>query len=343
MSTRIVIVSEKTSISRHIAPFAVAAWPDSERYVVHTRGFSAIRFRYPRGLGWKDVPMVSQPSFMIANGHQWGAGLIGDNGEISWDDSLDPEYLIRSSTPVFCCDPDHTGCVTYLEIMRLLRNELGGWHPAVMLTSICERDLSSAFRNIGRFSDFSSLVSFGEAKRYIDWNWNINATVLIGSMQRLAGGNLDSTVISKYGLQMLYYLRRETAQTEGALINEMQHWKGTGRYQGPCQLGSLTSQCAIIEHLLSSGLAVRDDVTRKIMISSIGEKFLSLLHPDCEDPDLPFRVARWCGDGISLSRFAIDRYVRTFFGKQKRYAARASSKRTISRRDSFVSPDLRTK
>jgi hypothetical protein len=47
---------------------------------------------------------------------------------------------------------------------------------------------------------------------------------------------------------------------------------------------------------------------------------LNRLHPDCEDPDLPFRLHAWCEAGAA-AKPAIDRYIKTFFGKQKRFMA----------------------
>lgn len=54
-------------------------------------------------------------------------------------------------------------------------------------------------------------------------------------------------------------------------------------------------------------------------ISARGQALLESLHPDCEDPDLPYRLDTWVRDG-EASLPAMDRYIRTFFGKQLRFS-----------------------
>ena len=53
----------------------------------------------------------------------------------------------------------------------------------------------------------------------------------------------------------------------------------------------------------------------------MGRAFLEKLHPDCEDPDLPFRLSEWQHDPATGHAKA-QRYLRTWFGKQKRFMNR---------------------
>jgi hypothetical protein len=61
----------------------------------------------------------------------------------------------------------------------------------------------------------------------------------------------------------------------------------------------------------------------EVSISPRGESFLGLLHPDCEDPDLPARIDNWMTKGFDASRPVIDRYTKTYFGKQMRFYAKS--------------------
>jgi hypothetical protein len=114
---------------------------------------------------------------------------------------------------------------------------------------------------------------------------------------------------------------------DGQVINLMQKWAGTGRYPARAgaaglRFGSAASRLPILDNLLGAGLLARTEVDGKhaVQVSARGQELLNRLHPDCEDPDLPFRLHAWCEAGAA-SKPAIDRYIKTFFGKQKRFMA----------------------
>lgn len=117
----------------------------------------------------------------------------------------------------------------------------------------------------------------------------------------------------------------------GQVIGMMARWSGTGRYTQKHQvpgahrvsLGSPASMHKIIENLGMAGLLDgHQESEQEPALWQISERGLALidrLHPDCEDPDLPFRLDAWAAAGYA-SMPAIDRYVRTFFGKQLRFS-----------------------
>jgi hypothetical protein len=76
------------------------------------------------------------------------------------------------------------------------------------------------------------------------------------------------------------------------------------------------SSAAIIKQLLDMEAIQQQD--HKIHLSPLGDQLIQNLHPDCEDPDLPFRLNAWCEAGLDASRPAMDRYLVHFFGKQGR-------------------------
>lgn len=72
----------------------------------------------------------------------------------------------------------------------------------------------------------------------------------------------------------------------------------------------------MVEGLVRNGLLIEDD--KYYSITAKGQEFLSLLHRECNDQDLPYRLHQWC-QNWNDSKPTIDRYLRTFFGRQKRF------------------------
>ena len=106
----------------------------------------------------------------------------------------------------------------------------------------------------------------------------------------------------------------------------MQEWAGTGRYRheagfGPWGLGGPASRLQIMKDLGRAGLADTAN-PRRIAVTDLGLRFLDMLHPDSEDRDLPFRLHAWTFLPEDVAGPKVDRYLRTFFGKQIRHLAR---------------------
>jgi hypothetical protein len=172
-------------------------------------------------------------------------------------------------------------------------------------------------------------LAYARAKDYFDYNYNLNAQVILGAAVR-ATCPFGTMVPSKYGLQALYFLRgRQRCQdetTEMDLLLAMENGFGTGKYP-KTRMGSPITFPQILLQLVASGLvqSLKGPSSRPaIQITDLGEHLLSALHPDCEDPDLAARLQGWCEEGLA-SRPKMDRYLRTFFGKQKRFASKAGT------------------
>ena len=133
-------------------------------------------------------------------------------------------------------------------------------------------------------------------------------------------------VPSKFAVQTLYLMRGREPLTEGRLHEAMGNWQGTGRYErGRYRgIGNTASRGPIIEYLKGSGLAETEG--RTVRVSALGHRFLGLLHPDCYDPDLRFRIDAWKGMPEGEANARVDRYLRTFFGKQIRYLAKVTGR-----------------
>lgn len=324
----VLIAAEKTSISRALAPFARKHWPTADITFVHVVPYGNIGFSYPRGLKWQAFPLLSEPVDQLVPWGEWRCPPfhVSVEGALS-SGVMEPEHFTAADLIVSACDPDHTGAVAFDVLMRqVFGDDRALACPALKLQAFDEDAVERAFAGMRPFGQAcSTSLAYGRVKRYFDWNWNVNGLAILGDAQRRAGVAAGAPPLSKYALQLLYGLRRQSPMTEGRVASLMQHWLGTGRYKtGPGEwrprLGSPASTLQIMENLINAGLLERGSADSKahLGLSGRGHSLLELLHPDCEDADLPFRLHAWCEQG-ETSKPAIGRYIKTVFGKQKRF------------------------
>jgi hypothetical protein len=326
----VLIVTEKPSVASCIAPFARKHWPDASITFVHANPFSNIRFSYPRGHKLHEYPLLSEPNNRLAPWSEWQCApytLTADGSLVKA--AMSAELFTSADLIVSACDPDHTGATAFAVLLEQVFSDVRFLAcPALSLSALDDAFIVRAFAQMAPFGELcTESFEYGRVKRYFDWNWNVNSLAILGETQRRAGVPADAPPLSKYALQLLYNLRNKQPMTDGTVIQLMHRWPGTGRYQvmpgeWRTRLGSAASRSPILENLLSAGLLARTTVDGKhaVVISARGLALLELLHPDCEDLDLPFRLHAWCEQGAA-SKPAIDRYIKTFFGKQKRFLA----------------------
>lgn len=320
----ILLVTEKPSVARCIAPFARRHWPDAHITCVNAIPYGNFKFAYPRGMKWSDYPMVSAPQHKLSAWAQWlCAPLVVDAAGATAPTVMSETLFFEADLIVSACDPDHTGAVSFEILLRqVFGDDRARECPALKFCAIDDASLQKAFATLRPFGEaFPHELAYGLVKRHFDWNWNLNALAILGETGRRVGVAADAPPMSKYALQLLYAMRQWEALSEGKIIDRMHKWPGTGRYTYKAsewrpRLGSVASSCQIIENLLEADLLKRND--RELIVSERGIAFLEALHPDCCDPDLPFRLDAWCHQGRT-SQSAVERYIRTFFGKQKRF------------------------
>jgi hypothetical protein len=326
---KVLIVAEKPAIARAIAPFAKKQWPDAHITFVHAVPYGNIKFSYPRGLKSQDFPYLAEPKDCLQSWGDWSCkpvvyGAIG----LFVPTEMREELFTSADIIVSACDPDPTGASAFAVLLeQVFGDDRFLACPALSLYGLDNESIVRAFARMAPFGELCARsLEAGRLKRYFDWNWNVNSLAILGETQRRAGVPADAPPLSKYALQLLYGLRNQQPMTDGKVISLMQRWPG--RYQVPlgewrAQLGSAASRSPILDNLVSAGHLARTEVDGKqgVLVSARGRTLLELLHPDCEDPDLPFRLHAWCEKGAA-SKPAIDGYIKTFFGKQTRFMAR---------------------
>lgn len=320
-----IIVTEKPSIAARLAPFLAERWPDNDTLLVCSIPYGNIRFRYPRGMSWRDFPCVSEPRYGLAAWEYWRPQRLAPDGRLT-PEAIDTTAFRNAHEIVFANDPDATGAVSFAILLEHL--DLGAklaTAPALCVMDLSDKGIRRALDGVASFRPaFDGPLAAGRVKRYFDWNWNVNALAIFGEALRACGIDTQKAPpLSKYGLQLLYFLAdapKEEAMLTSRLFDHMEHWHGTGKYAaaGAERLGSVASFAAILENLSTTGLLTKTP-SRPVKLTPTGRTLLSRLHPDCRDQDLPFRLAEWGARGLDDARPAIDRYIRTYFGKQMRF------------------------
>lgn len=316
----IVFITEKPSFVRALAPHIKARWPDRPLFAITTMYVGLYELRYPRGLTFDALPFIDVPAWKPRALDASPCFTIDAAGTATRIDNTPAELLHAAGEIVYASDPGPSGAIAYhtLIAQALGPDEAQAPRPAVRLASMAEADIRRAV-HAGETTGaawFLASLNAGLARRFFDFNFNANALALLGGPLRRAGAN--GATLSKYGLQLLYGLRHRAPASEVATLQLMESWPGTGRY-GLHELGSPASRAAILDGLLQAGLLTRSSAGL-IALAERGEALLGLLHPDCEDADLPARRALW-GANWPGSRLNMERYLRTFFGKQKRFSA----------------------
>lgn len=323
---QIVFVTEKPSQAKLLAPHIQRRWPDAKLFIVLTLSIGPYEFSYPRGLKMVDYPYIAEPAWKPRKyfGVPHDFNVISlvmhiEGGELH-STALAPGDVLRDSDDIwYACDADHSGAHAYYVLLsQTLGHESASLErPMLMLTALDEASLVNAFDTASTThgAEFQEWLRHGLAKRYFEYNFNINALAVLAPCLRSAGVDTNNFWLSKYSLQLLYALCGQPPLKENNLLHKLDKWLGTGRYP-PTKLGSPASRYAIIEGLKRVGLI--ESNSGALYLSERGAAFLALLHPDCNDLDLPARLTQW-QDNWPASKSQIDRYLRTFFGKQKRF------------------------
>lgn len=306
-------VVDKLSLKKWLEPTLRELFPQDDIQFFSIISFGIHQFDYPKGLKMHDFPYVGIPQLKE-----------GGSADLLTKDLI-KNTLSQADEIIFACTPDHTGAVAfYFMLVSFFGVEAAQKeYPVMNLEHYTPSAIKSAVENMGSTADewFCEKLRYGVAKRYFEYNFHVNSMALLGLPLRHIGVDTQNYTMSKNSLQLLYFMEKQTSPLMfEPLMAHLSKWKGTGKYTSDNQpmrgLGCPASRVVILEDLVKHGLITLDG--ENYSISDKGRQFLKLLHPECYDLDLPYRLHQWCSEWND-SKPKIDRYLKTFFGRQKRF------------------------
>jgi hypothetical protein len=226
-------------------------------------------------------------------------------------------------------DGGSSGFHTRQRILEWLAARSGSFQVKhIVLMSMAADSAYLAVKSAGDIPDLDDRAKLSVVRRYFDYNYLLNAYPIMGMTSEKALGRRLEWPLTKHELQVLYHVRQIGRVSDGRLFDDMQNWKGTGRYSSNgwtdyYGIGNPASRYDIMGNLVKQGLLVRPKIAC-LDISTDGLRLLDALHPDCHDPDQVLRLYSWAQLPLDEAKSKINRYIRTFFGKQKRFLSSAS-------------------
>ncbi|HIH5043171.1 TPA: hypothetical protein ACYSE6_006620 [Pseudomonas aeruginosa] len=330
------IVDTTPARYRHLVQGLAEGLGQDRFYLISLQNFGLFDFKYPHGLTFTALPFVGEPQWKP---REWTHPVVylAARGEYAALEAVTPGDVLADAAEIICaCSPDPTGAHAF---HVLLSQTLGvqasqAPHRWLPLMSMSQRGIAEAFAadNLTTHDPaWQALLRRAEAKRFFEFNFNVNSLMLFGKALRALGVEAPGFLMSKWMLQVLYWFecdQRHGPFTAGKALLHMEDWSGWVSHApkpSPGVLGSPASRYQILENLLAVGLLQRDG-QGLYSISKLGSDFIVSIHTGCQDMDLPWRLRAW-EDAWPESRPKIERYLRTVFGRQKRFRSPLRAKR----------------
>lgn len=332
----ITIITSKGFSVRQLEPIFRQRFPHEtlDFPVIHLAGFYYPPL--PRGLKWSDYPHLTN----LDEVRHYQTSTLGgalcepyllrsEPGQSTYRVAGQRPYeaVIEQADQLYSAvDPSPSECWA-VEVLRQRFGKPQIPFGALELYAFTQDHLQHALDRSDDLGWFFEQANQGRVKAYFDHQFRVNSLAVMG--RTFAQPGEPAAWVSKYQLLTLFFLARHPGMTVGDLLQRMEQWTGTGKHPGTTSIGGAASRMAIVEQLEKHGwLARMKSSTEKpsmICPSAAGADAVQALHPDCYDPDLPFRIQSWMAAGFAASRPAMDRYIRTLFGKQKRFLERMRS------------------
>jgi hypothetical protein len=334
------IIVEKTQFFNLLPAAASERWPGEQIAMMASMPYLLNRYTYPRGLAYKDYPLVASPLYgktdkrfddgSFALGAMVVDGVSKKMEPISFTQASalmqDAEHL------VFAGDWDHTGVWGMERMLELLAPERDktDYEVGVFNGGLDEASIRRVLSSLRRPDDqgFQALSNAAQVKRYFDYNFNLNSLAILGNLYRSIASTNQPVLITKYMVQALLFVIKH-GEDGTPKRDWLQHWKGTGKYEFVENewwmdgMGSPASRQSMLRQLEELGLiqVCENNCTYGLAFrgTPMGIEFVGRLHKDCSDPDLPFRLSAWMGFPFAEIKPVIDKYLLTFFRRQKRH------------------------
>lgn len=323
----LIIVSKPSQVTLFL-PAVEAAFPGHDIAFVSLMA-GLYKFDWPRGRAYADYPVVETPKWKAGSpftGFNANPNIYVSSTALGKEASRSPERVLSLLTGadqiIYAADPGDGDAYSFTVLMREVMSIDLETTPltSCLIYSMWPSAIAAAFANPGSTADaeFVALRRYGETRKFFEYNYNLNAQVFFS--RALSGVGIEESrlgvssisALSRWTLQLLYaYRRGEIPVGMANAYRLLQAWTGTGKYPVRAMASPL-STATIVENLHRTGLIENAGIT------PLGERLLAQLHPGCEDADLPARLDAWCQDWPA-SRDAMTRYLKTYFGRQKRF------------------------
>ena len=298
---------------------------------------SDYNFNYKNNLKYKDFPLVMDINYKLKE------KIDLTNNYSSMILHLNNDYFKSFNILIIAVDCDYTGYYgLYNEMVQSIGENWKQSFEEIYIINTNTLSPEHLEKEIELFKNkeeqktkmdlFDKLVEVGKIKRYFDYNYNLNANVLLKEVYlNVFGNNKENEElykkynITKYVLMSLFIIKEKENQNKRItqILNIMINWKGSGKYKKNdlkylLGVGTPVSQSYMLTNLVSLNLL--DEYLEKKGILSLsldGYKFINKLSSKIYDKDLPFRIDNWCDMKFEGAKEKIDVYLINYFNRQK--------------------------
>ena len=335
----IAIVAGKPSIVDETLPILMPDHADHRIVIVPYWLWGVFRrFSVPRGLGMADVPYVGTPKWRIWERTNLSTAFDWTAGRRTPIDASPFEILRHADETICIVDPCpvETHSAAMLIAHAHGRSMLDDGYAAFEAIDDATRTEDLPFpdlryvptdsldperirhnRDLGlttHSTEFVDLVRHQCCIRFFNAAFQVNSMLALDPVLRRINPLYEGGLIGKSPLQILYLIAEKDGLSMSSLIRRMEDWKGTGRHPD-VPVGNAATRHQIVENLVNAGLVQMNNGLYRA--SPAGRSLILALHKDCRDVDIFARLEAW-SHLWPASRPAVERYLKTFFGKQKR-------------------------
>lgn len=338
-----VVLVEKPRDAKRLHDAYVNLGVTEATYFICTYGITPFKPVWPLDLKWTEFPVIQDVQTEPYNGFNklqpdkfthclaYGQAVMPDDSRNHISLKSCRRLISKADEIIFACAPDVRGVASFEQFIHEFAPERNNdVFSAYFLNGLSPESLAGYIRepSTTAHQEYWKLKNAALVKRHFEHNFMLNSQSVLMRTYKKVGGKSD-VFISKYQIQLLYWLRQEALvnrqhKIESLFTHMDRHWSGTGKYKpSACSyiesgiLGSPSSRQRIIDSLIEKGLI--SHVYDNFILTSLGHEFLSALHPDCMDLDLPFRLSAWMEKPFKEVRPAIDSYLRRYFSRQMRF------------------------
>jgi hypothetical protein len=354
-----VIFNESHRLAAALFPIACAQWPSEDIAMVEMSfPYFANKFDFPRTLRYQDLPQVLETAYKLRPVTQEPLSdsfLVSTriNGVVSRSAPYGLEDFIllcqKATIAVFANRLFYQPAQTFeLFVSNFMPHLAGNTHQIIDPMQFEKGPLAKQWATeyaLGRTSmdsDYQGFMNQARVKRYFDYNFHLNGNVVFGDLYRRLSGSVAPIHMSKNMVLVLYLLRKLGTVERWGFEHIMCNWRGWKREGQACEIGTIPSRQMLVPNLVQMGLVKTENLASSMetvrfdesgdkvsvktrqyhSLTNLGLRFCESLHRDCYDPFMPHRIQGWQEQGFDVSKPLIDRYIKTYFGKQIRFQSK---------------------